>query len=195
MIRHFILLLLLITLSGCADSAEESLPTVAAPAEMEAPPAVVAAQDVVLRFLRTSANQMVPPEGAAWQAGLGNAPAGFDVYRFTTGDAMMTVSYPRDGQADTVYHVTVSDLSTGFCWQANVSAGGEVLQTGREAEMLPELQNAAAAYCQQQGFTYAIRADEDGRRCGFCDFDDGTSCNAWSYLQDQCEPGWQQGEE
>lgn len=187
--RTILLLSFVFAIAGCAVATEESVQEVTPETDFEAPAEVVAAQDVVLRFLRTSANQCVPPEGALWQASPGAAPDGFEVYRFTTGDCLMTVSFPLAPGSETIYHVTIGDQVTGFCWQANVSPSGEVIATGREAEMLPELQNAAAVYCQEQGHVYEVRLDENGQQCGFCEFDDGTSCNAWTFLQGRCGPG------
>jgi putative hemolysin len=99
----------------------------------------------------------------------------------------MTISYPLPETAETLYHVTLHNNVSGFCWQANVDAEGEIVTTGLEAGMLPELSNAAAAYCEEQGHTYEVREQSDGQQCGECVFDSGESCKAWAYFQGMCE--------
>ena len=78
---------------------------------------------------------------------------------------------------------------TGFCWQANVDAEGAITATGTQAGMLPELSNAAAAYCQDQGHTYEVQKQSDGQQCGVCIFEDGSECEEWAYFRSECEPG------
>ena len=129
-----------------------------------------------------------PPPGVIWETMPGTAPQGFDVHRFDSEGCLMTVSYPLPESDETLYHVTLHNSVTGFCWQANVDAQGAVVGTGTEAGMLPELSNAAAAYCEEQGFTYEVQDQSDGLRCGVCIFEDGKSCNAWAYFQGICSP-------
>jgi len=140
----------------------------------------------VLGFLRESANECVPPPGVIWETLPGEAPRGFDVFRFDSEGCGMTISYPLPQTGSTLYHVTLHNSVTGFCWQANVDAVGEVVATGLQAGMLPELSNAAATYCTEQGHTYEVREQSDGQQCGECVFDSGESCKAWAYFQGMC---------
>ncbi len=183
------LLALTLFLPACARSAGAP-PAEPAPAEPvqepSAPQTVLAARRAVLNFLRQSANECVPPPGVIWQDQPGPAPEGFDVYRYDSEGCAMTISYPLPETAATLYHVTLHNNITGFCWQANVDAGGQVVQTGTAAGLLPALTNAAAAYCQEQGGVYQEQDQEDGVRCGLCLFADGQSCNAWAYFQGMC---------
>ncbi len=49
-----------------------------------------------------------------------------------------------------------------------------------------KLANPAAAYCQDQGFRYEIRQDDQGNETGICIFDDGSECDAWAYFRGEC---------
>lgn len=180
---------LLLALAGCAQANSEAPPTVVPTATVAAPREVKAARAAVLNFLRDGANECVPPAGVHWRTSIGKAPQGFDVYRFSGGDCIMTVSYALPAGADTLYHASLQNTGIGFCWQANVDANGHIVTTGKAAEMLPELANAAAAYCEEQGYRYEIRTVANGTPCGTCVFPDGSVCNAWAFFQEQCEPG------
>ena len=190
--RHLVLLgvILLALLAGCAQAVQDiATPTPAVTPGPRTPEEVLAARRAVLNFLRESANECVPPPGVTWETLPGEAPGGFDVYRFDSEGCGMTISYPLPETGSTLYHVTLHNSVTGFCWQANVDAAGEIVATGLEAGMLPELSNAAAAYCTEQGHTYEVQDQSDGQRCGVCIFEDGQSCNAWAYFQGMCGTG------
>ncbi len=188
-------ILLLVTLLfagallGCGQTAEQNPPP---PATLTpgpgTPEEVLAARRAVLAFLRDGANECVPPPGVIWEIKPANAPHGFDVYRFDSEGCLMTISYPLPPTAETLYHVTLHNNVSGFCWQANVDAEGAIVDTGTAAGMLPELANASAAYCKEQGHTYQVQDQSDGQRCGVCLFDDGGSCNAWAFFQGMCAP-------
>lgn len=191
MYKQFVLIavVILASLAGCAQAGAENLQATAVPPqEPSAPQEVLAARRAVLNFLREGANECVPPPGVVWETMPSSAPEGFDVYRFDSEGCLMTVSYPLPETADTLYHVTLHNSETGFCWQANVDAGGKIVGTGTAAGMLPELSNAAAAYCAEQGYTYEVADQSDGTKCGVCIFEEGQSCNAWAYFQGICEP-------
>lgn len=184
-----VLCLLAFLLAGCALIGEESAvatPEIPATPEQTAPQAVLDARRTVLDFLREGANECVPPRGVIWETKPGASAQGFEVYRFDSEGCLMTVSYPLPQTAATTYHVTLHNRLTGFCWQANVGADKQVASTGTAAEMWPELSKAAEAHCLEQGHDYEIQEQPDGRRCGVCIFESGTSCNAWAFFQDMC---------
>ncbi len=52
-----------------------------------------------------------------------------------------------------------------------------------------KLANPAAAYCQDQGFRYETRKDDQGNEYGVCIFDDGSECDAWAYFRGECGQG------
>ncbi len=49
-----------------------------------------------------------------------------------------------------------------------------------------KLANPAAAYCQDQGYRYETRKDEQGNEYGICIFDDGSECEEWAYFRGEC---------
>lgn len=50
------------------------------------------------------------------------------------------------------------------------------------------LPNPASVYCEEQGGTLDIR-DEEGGQVGYCIFDDGSECEEWAFMRDECAPG------
>jgi putative hemolysin len=49
--------------------------------------------------------------------------------------------------------------------------------------------NPASLYCGEQGGKTDIRKDADGNETGYCQFDDGSECEEWSYFRGECKPG------
>lgn len=185
----FLSLIFVLLVSGCGETAVfDSTPIPASGEEIAAPWAVTQARMAVLDFLRDGANECVPPPGVHWRTAVGKAPQGFDVYRFAAEECLMTVSYALPAGGETLYHVSLQSAAIGFCWQANVDAGGEIVTTGKAAELMPALANAAAAYCEEQGYRYQIRQEENGSRCGVCVFSEEEACNAWAFFQGECGP-------
>lgn len=193
-IRHLpgpgILMLVALFLAACGPST--TIPAPGPTAEAALPPAgMVTAREGALTFLRTSANQMVPPTGAAWRAEAGgpNTPKGLEVYRFYSDEAVMTIVHPLVVQDKDLYQVAIGDTLSGFCWQALVQADGQVVSTGMDAQELPGLGNTAAQYCADQGNTFEVVTHQTGGHCGVCVFPDGSRCNAWGYFHGVCGPG------
>jgi putative hemolysin len=181
------LLGLLAVATACSGTQNHVEPAIEATAATEVPAGVTTAREAVLEFLRSDANCVVPPAGARWTAEAGQAPDNFAVYRFHSDECLVTVSYPLKGETRG-YHVGLTNKSTGFCWQANVDAQGKVVNTGAAAELIPELADAAASYCEQGGNQYTVEEQPDGTHCGICTFPDGSHCKAWLYYQGECAP-------
>lgn len=171
---------------GCAQEEAETNPVATPTSGLRAPDGVIGARRAVLDFLRDGALICVPPAGVSWDTQPGPAPKGFEVYRFESEGCFMTVAYPLPETAESVYHIAVHNSVTGFCWQANVDKAGEVVATGSRAGMDPALAETAAAYCQAQGYSYAVKEQADGTSCGVCSLEDGRSCKAWAYYQGFC---------
>jgi putative hemolysin len=51
------------------------------------------------------------------------------------------------------------------------------------------LANPASVYCEDQGYTLEIRADESGGEYGVCIFPDGSECEEWAFFRGECAPG------
>lgn len=187
-----VLVLCLIGLAGltaaCTAADVSALPVVIATPGPEVPAAVIKARDAVLTFLRSDANCVVPPDGVRWNAVVGRAPEGFTVYVFRAEQCFVSVAYPLSADAPT-YHVGLTNQDIGFCWQASVNAQGKVVSTGTAAELMPELADAAATFCEEGGNAHTVEEQPDGTHCGVCTFPDGSHCKAWLYYQGVCEPG------
>lgn len=180
-----VLISLLLVLGGCAPVAEAALPTPIPEGNIDVPEEVLQARDALLDYVREGANECVPQVGVRWQPSLGVSPQGFAVYQFTADSCLITVSYPLADEGR-IYHVALGNPESNFCWQATVNENGRIQTTGVRAELLPEIANAAAAYCKEQGHRYEIQTQADGRECGMCVFDDQSACNAWMFFQGKC---------
>jgi putative hemolysin len=182
----------LILLTGCSEATEAALPVATPTPEVDIPAPVVTAREAALSFLREGANECVPSPVAKWRAIVNppQTPAGFSVYRFMADGCTITVSYTVAAEATPaeppLYHVALGDGDTGFCWQAVVNANGKIQKTGNAAAIDAGPGNPSAVYCQQQGYEYEIRPDEDDRQCGLCVFPDGTYCNSWAFFHGEC---------
>lgn len=51
------------------------------------------------------------------------------------------------------------------------------------------LANPASVHCEEQGGRLEMRRDADGGQYGVCIFDDGSECEEWAYLREECAPG------
>jgi hypothetical protein len=96
---------------------------------VEAPEGVWTARDAALRYIfEQYGEQVYPPPGMDWleenitPEGL----VGSMTYRFTAGDLMITVSFPLVAPDATIYQVLVENTVTGFRWEGEVDASGQV---------------------------------------------------------------------
>ncbi len=70
-----------------------------------------------------------------------------------------------------------------------LSACAPALPSSTPSSSSQKLANPAATYCEDQGFRYESRQDEQGNAYGVCVFDDGTECDAWAYFRGECGQG------
>jgi putative hemolysin len=49
------------------------------------------------------------------------------------------------------------------------------------------LANPASVYCEEQGYTLEMRADDNGT-IGVCIFPDGSECEEWAFYRGECKP-------
>lgn len=176
-------------IAACRPAAAAPISTPTAIPEPEISSSVIAARDAVLDFMREGAIISVPNENAPWHANLGPAAEGFEVYQFSGNNVLLSVSYPLEETSDMFYHVTLTNLDIGLCWQANTDPKGHIIATGIDASMFPELITASSDYCQAQGFQYDKNPKAEENQCGTCTFKDNSTCNAWAYYQGFCQPG------
>jgi putative hemolysin len=52
-----------------------------------------------------------------------------------------------------------------------------------------QMANPASEYCIEQGGKLDIREDDNGGEVGYCQFDDGSECEEWTYFRGDCSPG------
>lgn len=135
--RHKLWVPIVITLvaslaAGCAPASGPAQPT-PVPDEAEvAFPNAAEARDAALAYLRQSHAAAAPPADLSW-AEEDTTPAGLVgsstvVYRAPaeSGEWLVTVTYPIVALEQTVYSITVENEATGFQWQGEVNAAGEI---------------------------------------------------------------------
>lgn len=52
-----------------------------------------------------------------------------------------------------------------------------------------QIANPASEYCVEQGGEVDIRKDVDGGEVGYCQFDDSSECEEWSFFRGECQKG------
>jgi putative hemolysin len=52
-----------------------------------------------------------------------------------------------------------------------------------------QIANPASEYCVEQGGTLDIRTETGGGEVGYCQFDDETECEEWSFYRGDCKQG------
>jgi len=126
--------------AGCggATAAPTVAPTVApSPTPVVAPtptagPEVdrVDARDAVLAYVRAKYGADAPAADLTWTEQYAK-PAelvGGEVYQYTVGDWLITISYPVVLPELTVYTVKMANLATGFGWEGQVGGDGLVIE-------------------------------------------------------------------
>jgi hypothetical protein len=153
-----VLILSVLGISGCVSSADQpttSTPAVVEPsvtpssegghitptptptvAAVEVPAEVRAARDAALHCIFEQYGEQVnPPPGMDWleknitPEGL----IGSVTYRFAARDLIVTVSFPLVAPDATIYQVLVENTATGFRWEGEVDAAGQVTDLGAPA--------------------------------------------------------------
>jgi hypothetical protein len=142
-----VLILSVLAVSGCGSSADQ--PTTSTPVVVE--PSVTptsegkhiiptptphegidlvwAARAAALRYiLEQYGEQVYPPPGTGWlQENITpDGLIGSTTYRFTAKDLIVTVSFPLVAPDATIYQVSVENTATGFRWEGEVDAAGQV---------------------------------------------------------------------
>jgi hypothetical protein len=147
----FALILSTLIVSGCVPATE--VPTTS-PAETateqptrvtltevieETPNEVRAARDVALAYVSGRYGEQAPALGLAWTEEFvtPEGMVGSGTYQYNAGDWMITISYPVVAPEAVIYQVAVANPSTGFQWEGEVDAAGQVTEmlvpTGRQS--------------------------------------------------------------
>ena len=104
------------------------IPTAPTEVAVELPDDVRAARDAALAYLSEHYGDQAPAPGLTWAAkpttpeGLVGAAS----YEFTSGDWVVTLSHPVVPPEMRMYQVTVTNQATGFQWEGEVDAAGQV---------------------------------------------------------------------
>ncbi len=128
------ILLILCTLivSGCGSPAGQSITQMSeVPTETAVEPTegVQVARDAALRYIfEQYGEQVYPPPGMDWveENITSEGLVGSTTYRFTASDLMITVSFPLVAPDATIYQVLIDNTATGFRWEGEVDASGQV---------------------------------------------------------------------
>ena len=136
--------------SGCAVSyAEEPVVDPDHTPENVVDPKI--AREAALNYIRAHCGRSAPPEGIAWaEENLTREGwVGGTTFRYTVETWTVTVSYSIVNPVDTIFQVTVVNETTGFRWEGEVDAAGQVTETpGEPAEWFTptSASDAALAY-------------------------------------------------
>nr|NIN70193.1 hypothetical protein [Anaerolineae bacterium]NIO00370.1 hypothetical protein [Anaerolineae bacterium]NIQ83141.1 hypothetical protein [Anaerolineae bacterium] len=100
----------------------------------EGPERMLVARDAALGFVTEQYAQQGLGSGLAWQEErlVSKGIVGVESYQYSTGDWVVTVSYPVLALDQTVYEVSVVNQNAGFHWEAEVDAQGRVAELGGE---------------------------------------------------------------
>jgi hypothetical protein len=88
------------------------------------------ARDAVLAYLGETYGEQAPPTGLTWKEeqitleGL----AGWEGYRYTSGDWVSVVAYPVVAPEATTYRMSVENPASGFWWEGRVDAQSQVAE-------------------------------------------------------------------
>ena len=120
---------LALTMVGCG-----STPSEASTSAAEAPAEVQRARDAAVTFVREHFDE-APAESLSWveEKLTPEGLVGGAEWQYTAGDWVVKVSYAVVAPEWTVYHVAVSNQSTGFEWEGRVDGSGRAPEAPENA--------------------------------------------------------------
>jgi len=122
-----VLVLSALIFHGC-ESITESPTATPTSTPAEAPEGVVAARDAALTYVTEHYGEEAPASDLPW-AEKRTTPeglVGLETYEYTAEDWVIMISYPVVAPEKVVYEVVVANETTGFQWEGEVDAAGEV---------------------------------------------------------------------
>jgi hypothetical protein len=101
----------------------------------EAPENVLLARDQALFYITERYGLSALGPGLAWEEewAVGEGIVGAGGYRYSSGDWVVTVSYPVVAPENTIYTISVANHSTGFQWEGEVDAQGALTEHAAQA--------------------------------------------------------------
>lgn len=124
-----VLLLSALVISACGGASSALAPTPAGQSSRPSDP--MGAHNAALAYLVENYGSEAPAAGLVWTE-THTKPEGLvggESYEYTAGDWLITVSYPIVAPENVVYTVVVSNATTGFRWEGQVDAQGQVTKT------------------------------------------------------------------
>jgi putative hemolysin len=94
----------------------------------------------------------------------------------------LPTSVPPTEAAPTVLPPTHTPADESF--DSPLATGAATEETFESPLGMP---NPASAFCVEQGYRLEIRTEADGE-AGYCIFPDGSECEEWAFLRDECAP-------
>ncbi|MGB9880371.1 MAG: hypothetical protein ACPLRM_06380 [Anaerolineae bacterium] len=93
-----------------------------------APIEVRNARDAVLSYLREHYSANAPAAGLSWSEERATPPGlvGAETYRYTSGDWVITISYPVTSPNMVLYQVVATNSATGFQWLGVADGAGNI---------------------------------------------------------------------
>ncbi len=133
MVKRALLSLLLVVMVANVVGCGSSVPPDVS-AEAEAPAEVAAARDAAVVFVREHFDE-APAESASWteKSLTPEGVVGGSQWQYTAGDWVVKVSYAVVAPEWTVYHVAVTNQSTGFEWEGRADGSGQVPEAPENA--------------------------------------------------------------
>jgi hypothetical protein len=106
----------------------ESTPhTAETPTPLTAPEGVEMARGAALAYVREQYGEEAPASNLAWQVELVTSEqVGAGKYQYVASDWIIRIDYPVVAPNLVVYQVTIDNTTTGFQWQGEVDAAGQV---------------------------------------------------------------------
>jgi putative hemolysin len=153
------------------------------------------ARDVALDYVFDRYGEVVfSPSGADWTEENVTAEGlvGASTFRYTAADVVVTVSFPVVNPADTIYQVVVNNENTGFRWEGEVDATGQVTEISVSGVRLPAVAWYGYVASTPEGAQfddYLVLLPEEARRAvGIEGTDEAIEAQIVA-LRDKGEPG------
>jgi serpin B len=167
------LVLVALVVLGCGPTPEPTpLPTRPSGDEVAGAPDPARARDAALATLAEAYGDQAPAQGLSWteERTTPEGLVGSSSFQYTTGDWIVTVSFPLVAPEATIYTVGVSNQVTGFEWEGEVDASMQVMVVEEEATPpadAPEATDAEVAELVEGNTAFAfdvyqaLRASDD----------------------------------
>jgi len=130
-----------LALGACAPATDSPspLPTPQTGGQPSRPSDPVGARDTVLAHLAGSYPGLAPAPSLAWteKRTTPQELVGGEGYEYTAGDWVITVSYPVVAPESVVYTIVVANKKTGFHWEGQVDAAGQVTELWLPGTSIP----------------------------------------------------------